>query len=391
MSRTGTGLGPGTLVLIGALGLGVTGCDHPFEPHAPNTIGPFSIFGYLDVNADTQWVRVTPIRQQLLTDPEPLDAVVTLEHLASGRVVMLRDSVFAFPDPSVDGVGYAHNFWTTEPIEAEASYRLEAVRADGATTIATVEMPSNFEIGLRFGASRWSSYRLPRQMFATGENLLYGEVIYTTWDNTGTGRPGPPTPERLHPRAADAGWELDLPGIGPFDGLSAPPLVDVHRREARVVVARSDWPYRAGLTPTEVAIPAEVPTTVENGLGSLVGVAIRTIPLAFCDVIEARPGEDDDCRVAFNERSASITGEVDRESCADPRPLPEVRLTERYPEGGAVAWVWKTDWRGAYRFDGLEPGAEFRLEFGDDVQPIDIPPLAPGERFIAPDVALPGC
>lgn len=125
------------------------GCDVPFDPFEENTIGPFSVFGYLDVAADTQWVRVMPIRQDLLADSAPIDAVVTLEHLGSGRVVTLRDSLFGFTNLGLDEVGYAHNFWTTEPIEPEAAYRLAAVRSDGATTTAVVEIPS-FEMTLRF-------------------------------------------------------------------------------------------------------------------------------------------------------------------------------------------------------------------------------------------------
>jgi hypothetical protein len=83
------------------------------EPFAENAVGPFAIFGYLDLRADTQWVRLMPIRRNLIPTPDPIDAIVTLEHLGTGRVVMLRDSLFAFTDGKSGGVGYAHNFWTT--------------------------------------------------------------------------------------------------------------------------------------------------------------------------------------------------------------------------------------------------------------------------------------
>jgi hypothetical protein len=85
----------------------VAGCDHPFEPFQENTLGPFSVFGYLDLNADVQWVRVMPIRQTLLAEPGPIDAVVTLEHLGTGRVVTLRDSLFAYTDHGMGAVAYA--------------------------------------------------------------------------------------------------------------------------------------------------------------------------------------------------------------------------------------------------------------------------------------------
>lgn len=65
-------------------------CEAPFDPFGENAIGPFSMYGYLDLNADIQWIRVTPIRQAGLAGPEPIDAVVTLEHLGTGQVVSLR-------------------------------------------------------------------------------------------------------------------------------------------------------------------------------------------------------------------------------------------------------------------------------------------------------------
>ncbi|TVQ04901.1 MAG: hypothetical protein EA359_04900 [Balneolaceae bacterium] len=34
-------------------------CDEPFQPLLENNSAPFSIYGYLDATADTQWVRVT--------------------------------------------------------------------------------------------------------------------------------------------------------------------------------------------------------------------------------------------------------------------------------------------------------------------------------------------
>ena len=40
----------------------------------------FSVFGYLDASADTQWIRVMPLRTLVTTTPEPLGARVTLRN-----------------------------------------------------------------------------------------------------------------------------------------------------------------------------------------------------------------------------------------------------------------------------------------------------------------------
>jgi hypothetical protein len=367
------------------------GCDDaPFEPFAENTVGPFAIFGYLDLRADTQWVRVMPIRQNLLTAPDPIDAIVTLEHLGTGRVVTLRDSLFGFTDRELGGVGYAHNFWTTEPVEPEATYRLVATRSDGAATTAMVEMPPDSELSLRF----WQHSEKPQEWyplraFVEGENLLYAEVLFTVWNSTGDGWPEPPVQLRMtpHPRSWPGNWEIGLPGW--WFELNRPSLEDTERWEAQIVMGGADWPFEPGLSPTDAAVPGNIPTTVEDGVGFLLGVERWRIPLAICEPMESRPDGRETCMTIFDSASTSIVGRVSRDPCGERSQLVSVRLTERYPGGGVVVWWWKTDWSGAYRFEGLEPGSELTLEFGGYPTPIPIPPLAPGERYQAPFIAMP--
>jgi hypothetical protein len=384
---------PRWLVAILLAAMLAAGCDHPFDPFEEDAAGPFSIFGYLDVNADVQWIRVMPIRQNLLAEPAPIDAVVTLEHLGSGRVVTLRDSLFGFADPRLGGVGYVHNFWTTERLEPEATYRLTAVRSDGAATTALIEMPPELVLTLLF----WEIPEVPgvwepRQLFVEGEHHLYTDILYTVWD-TGVEpeRPGEPVAVRQMPLITDPGrWGFAVPGTGPFQTLDMPPFTDKLRREAQIAVAGSDWPYGPGLPATDIVIPGNIPTTVENGVGFVAGVATWTIPLPLCLPLEARPDVNDSCATVFDGRSASIAGSVTGDPCGAPAHLPTVRLTERYPGGGAVVWEWKTDWDGAYRFDGIEPGSDLLLEFGDPPDgAIQLRALGPGERYIAPHVTIP--
>ncbi len=87
-----------------------------FEPIDPGGT-PFSVFGVLDPSADTQWVRVTPLRTVLRGSPEPTGIAVTLEELGSGRIIGLRDSAMRYPNTlGLDSL-YAHNFWTAERIQ----------------------------------------------------------------------------------------------------------------------------------------------------------------------------------------------------------------------------------------------------------------------------------
>ncbi len=126
-------------LLLFSFALCVVGCESSFDPIQEST-RYFSIFGYLDASADTQFVRVSPLRDTVvIADARPLDAVVTLEHLASGRVTVWKDSVFTYP-----GGLLAHNFWSVERIEPGETYLFRVERADGNASTVEVTLPDSF-------------------------------------------------------------------------------------------------------------------------------------------------------------------------------------------------------------------------------------------------------
>ncbi|MCW9705406.1 hypothetical protein [Fodinibius salsisoli] len=115
-------LGLKSAVLFAAIAFSVViGCSNTFEPLQENDQYHFSIYGYLDASADTQWVRVMPVRDSLYFSPRPLDAEVTLENVATGQSVVMNDSLFS----PLQGV-YVYNFWTKMKLEPEQTYRLTA-------------------------------------------------------------------------------------------------------------------------------------------------------------------------------------------------------------------------------------------------------------------------
>ena len=70
------------------------------DPGGPEAY-ELSVFGYLDASADTQWIRVMPMRAALPTAPGGSAAKVTVEHLGTGRVFELRikgDAAAKFDD-----------------------------------------------------------------------------------------------------------------------------------------------------------------------------------------------------------------------------------------------------------------------------------------------------
>ena len=353
------------------------GCDRPFEPFAPNENGPFSLLGYLDLKADTQWVRVTPIRQTLLGGPEAIDAVVTLQHTATGRTVTMRDSLFTYEDPRLEGIAYAHVFWTTERLEPKARYRVTATASDGAASTAVVDMPADLEISLlnAEGArdTAWLEVR--------AEQVLLVETLHTMTSPNGTARQSVAKRQRAPIRVDQSTlYAVAIDGTPPFqEGL-----VDVGRTELRVAAAGAAWPALVRLPGGAVAEQPDVPSNVENGLGYVGAAATWTIPFHRCGVLVRRPDDSQTCAIRYSARSASLSGIVVRQPCARPHSLADVRLTERFTDGGAVVRRWKTGWDGGYRFEGIEPGADLTLQVGTNA-PIPLPRLAPGQRFLVPE------
>lgn len=75
--------------------LSVVSCNQTFEPFKENDMYFFTIFGYLDASADTQWVRIVLPRVQLDALAEVPEMQVTLENIETGQSVMMKDSLFA--------------------------------------------------------------------------------------------------------------------------------------------------------------------------------------------------------------------------------------------------------------------------------------------------------
>lgn len=115
------------------------GCDPSVDSFEDNGLD-YSIFGYLNASADTQFVRVEPLRDGMLTRaPENLDAEVTLTNLATDRTVSLQDSLFRYIDDAT-----AHNFYTTFDIKPTTPYRLLVQGPGEAESQVQTTVPDTF-------------------------------------------------------------------------------------------------------------------------------------------------------------------------------------------------------------------------------------------------------
>ncbi len=259
---------------------GMAGCENSFEPFEENDNLHFTMFGALDLSADTQWVRVMPIMDSLVSrSSKPIDAQVSLTRLSDGQRTILNDSLFKFRDEF-----YAWNFWTTVPLQEGGEYRIEAEASDGRTSSATLTIPPNFptprvEYSTRNEAGRVYGSGIERVVVASG--IYYIQTI---------GSNGEILRQWIHiPHA----YEVEYFGNNNFQftlndqrtiaeslGISIFGIT-ILEREVLVVSGTSDWPDFEGLLREEYVLP-DIQSNVENGLGVVSGIVSKKFPMESC-------------------------------------------------------------------------------------------------------------
>jgi len=126
------------VALVGTLA-GTTGCAE--DVTAPPASGAFfTMWGALDPVTDFQAIRVIAVTDVLEPVPGPLDASVTSTDLRTGQVTTWRDSLVSFPNGTS-----GHVFVADVGVDYNGVYRVEARRADGTGSRATVTVPPRVE------------------------------------------------------------------------------------------------------------------------------------------------------------------------------------------------------------------------------------------------------
>ena len=280
----------GGIGLLLAAALLSASCDTSFDVFAESE-AHFSLFGVLDAASDTQWVRLESLQDSLLIDTKPLDAVVTMTHLATGRRVTWRDSLFRFI-----GGAAAYNVWTDEPIAPLATYRLEATRSDGATSAVTVTLPDTFP-DPAINVYPFSLINLPISgnvcartfdMVVTLERLAALEITYHVPTARGPVRKYSVSYVLKAERGANGSFEVTVPWVENLKELAAldrdiglTELLELSAVDLLVAAAGPDWPDNS-LDDETVALPDAV-THVENGFGFVGGVVSKRLSIPLGD------------------------------------------------------------------------------------------------------------
>ncbi|GAB5519150.1 MAG: hypothetical protein RhofKO_14010 [Rhodothermales bacterium] len=125
--------------LLLVLVLGLVACDDSITPISGDVDGNFTLTGYLDTDADTQFVRVTPARFQFKwVDATPLDARVFTRNLSTGEETVWQDSLIRLTNGDLD-----HLFFTTAPVEPGVTYEFIVAPPNEPPTSARILIPSS--------------------------------------------------------------------------------------------------------------------------------------------------------------------------------------------------------------------------------------------------------
>lgn len=263
------------LLLAAGYLLTLSSCDESFQPLQENDTFFFSIHGYLDVTADTQWVHVGTIRQTVdEPPPDPEKIQVTLKDLGSGEIVVMNDSLFTSQN--------VLNYWTTMEIKHEQTYEITAQHDDGNTSRVMMTTPAELPhiyiipqcgVGVPPGIRIWIDDAVER--IADLQSVWYvilnpgtenqKRIFKFPLRNTLTHTPG-----YRGSYTARVYWENELAHIEHRVGTGTEILVVA--RQFFVVAGGPEWDDNiSSIVDLEYFLAGNA-SNVENGLGYVVGV-----------------------------------------------------------------------------------------------------------------------
>jgi hypothetical protein len=333
-------------------------CDERFEPIAPTALA-FSVFGYLDASADTQWLRVMPIRPLRVTSPDALEAHVTLEQLETGRLIALRDSVFRFTSPWDSALGaegaYVHNFWTREEIEPGAAYRFSASREGTEPAEAVVEIPRDYEVEVAVDQVWWA----PDELRITGvKHLPFVATITHFYDDCGLSA----TSTRYPGRSADD--EAYLIAIQKPQVIARMDCGTPVAQNSEIWIVGSEVTWPAGGYTLGALGESSRTSNVTNAVGFLGGVLTKLLPYDDCQFSSDGAPVPRYCPLRYDGGTATVRGTVRERGCGGgPIESALVQLTETGRDPARIRTAFTTR-AGEFVIGALESGIPHVLQAG---------------------------
>lgn len=290
------------ILLFGAVLLFFSSCNSSFDPLEENDNYFFSMYGYLDASADTQWVRIMPLSETLYPDSAFLDSTnveVTLHSLETDELVTMQDSVFHFGNDIS-----AWNFSTTHQLQPDHTYLLSATNAEGNSSQTSITMPSEFPTPVVYlGISTIGEIINAVVEIQGVEHLADLQSIYQIYfrspEEEGCPSEVPSNNTQLfsipnidkanrttNGFVADLSMEEDERYIRSRIGTSA--NICIYPQQFFIASANEEWLDFSVIDDEIISLPEGI-SNIENGVGYIVGVYSKTIPFENCTDKNNRP------------------------------------------------------------------------------------------------------
>ena len=249
-----------------------SGCSTELEPFAPADI-TFTILGYLDTDADTQYVRIVPLRKVVQRDErDSIDARVTTTHIETGETETWTHNLIRFADSS-----YGHMFSSALDVRPGGTYNIDVRRSDGASASAQTRVPERpGDPDSVFGAQNESGSFAP--LYWPGVTRVIDlDVTYTFVSGAVTFRY---VDDDLGYAPTSTDWRIDLKyeddrrEISRIFGSGRLPLLSVH---VRLATPSLDWEPPDGVWDRDVLIQPGTFSNVDGGLGWFGSVSRTTV------------------------------------------------------------------------------------------------------------------
>ena len=247
---------------------------------------PFTLYGVLSPDLDTQSVRLYPLDDFPLLHPtESLDISFFSTDLTTGERLVWQDTLLIEPNGQHDLV-----FWAPFRAEFDHLYRVEAVRQnDGAMSSAEVKIPSPVSVSIvELDSPNINEVFI--KVFIEGDNIrvLKPELVYTVKGSDSQFGLGDvlSITRRYHKaeQPFEMGWEftfnmyLDRYRVqGEYNVLLPAFLgircqvLDLRKLDLHLIVGNSDWDPPEGDLDPNLLSHQNALTNVENGLGFIGG------------------------------------------------------------------------------------------------------------------------
>ena len=261
------------------------GCETAFEPLQESDYN-YSIYGYLDLNSNEHWFRVTPVRETLSygSSTDSLDLSVTLKRESTGVRSKLSGHLFTFFEDGQDTVNF-WNYVSRDSVFQQEEYVLTVEGNNGLSSRADVRIPESYPVPVSESFNE-RSY----EGVVTGTEVIkmvVAEITYTFLFFAGF---GDPDTIRIKVSQLDkvvtdeqGSFNISFNDRAYINDYFGTGIGQASLRDAYMIIASGNesWPESAGTGSEENALP-DAQRNVQDGLGVVAGVAAYKISLEPC-------------------------------------------------------------------------------------------------------------